>query len=116
MWVKIPTAVAIANGWKVVKWRWIVINKGDYTNPLLRSRYVGKEFNDGPLDGLFAGTPPLEAMRTLVSEAATMYEHEDKVIEIDDVSRAFFEAVAIHNLCVELPEEDLTEEEKHRIL
>ena len=45
------------------------------------------------MDGLFAGTPPLEALRTLVSEAATLEEDDDKVIEIDVVSRAFFEAV-----------------------
>ena len=61
VWIKIPRSVARANGWKVLKARWIDVNKGDDQNPLLRSRYVGKEFNDGPMDGLFAGTPPLEA-------------------------------------------------------
>ena len=39
-------------------------------------------------------------------------ELEDKVIELDDVSRAFFEAIATRDVCVELPEEDLSEEEK----
>ena len=33
---------------------------------------MAKEFNDGVEDGLFAATPPLEAMRALVSEAATI--------------------------------------------
>ena len=54
---------------------------------MLRSRYVGKEFNDGPLDGLFAGTPPLEAMRALVSEAATLDGDEDKSLRKDDTMR-----------------------------
>ena len=57
VWVKIPRSEATQRGWKVLKARWIDINKGDDKNPLLRSRFVGKEFNDGPMDGLFAGTP-----------------------------------------------------------
>ena len=47
--------------------------------------------------------------RDLVSK---MEDLEDKVIEIDDVSRACFEAAAVRNVCVELPDEDLTEEER----
>ena len=37
---------------------------------------------------------------------------EDQVIEIDDVSRAFFEAPAVRQVCVEIPEEALTPEDK----
>ena len=33
---------------------------------------MGKEFNNEPMDGLFAGTPPLEALRYLIHEAATV--------------------------------------------
>ena len=74
---------------QVVKTRWIDVNKGDDQNPLIRSRFVAKEFNDSVQEGLFAGTPPLEAIRALVSEAATLEDgDEPKVIEIDDVSRA----------------------------
>ena len=32
---------------------------------------VGKEFNDREIEGLFAATPPLEALRLLLSWAAT---------------------------------------------
>ena len=76
---------------------------------------VAKEFNNGEVEGLFAATPPLEAMRLLLSEAATMYgqsHREDKVIMINDVSRAFFEAPAKRDICVELREEALTDEER----
>ena len=66
VYVKIPRATAIKNGWKVIRTRWIDINKGDDVNPVYRSRVVGKEFNTGPMDGLFAGTPPPEALRYLV--------------------------------------------------
>ena len=62
---------------------------------------------------MFAGTPPLEALRLLLSEAATKESGEKrKVIMINDVSRAFFEAPMQRNLCIELPEEDMTEEDK----
>ena len=32
---------------KAIKGRWLDINKGDSTNPDVRSRYVGKEFATG---------------------------------------------------------------------
>ena len=86
---------------------------------------MGKEFNDGPLNGLFAATPPLAVLRSLISEAATTdaeeeeveeedeEEEEEKIIAIDDASRAFFEAPIRRDVCVELPEETLTEAEKN---
>ena len=86
--------------------RWIDINKGDDENPNYRSRMVGKEFNTGEMDGLFAGTPPLEAVRFLTHEAATVQSTEpmgSKVLMINNVSRTFCEAPAKRNICVELP-------------
>ena len=80
---------------------------------MYRSRLVGKEFNTGDVDGLFAGSPPLEALRLLVSEAATRRKGEkNKVIMINDVSRAFFEAPMQRNLCIELLAEDIEEHER----
>ena len=79
---------------------------------------VGKEFNDKEVDGLFAATPPLEALRLLLSWAATgtvvVPSHDDgipKSIMIADVSRAFFEAPARRDICMELPPEALQEGE-----
>ena len=121
VWENIPRVVAKQKGWKIVKSRWIDINKGDDKTPNYRSRMVGKEFNDSVLEGLFAATPPLEALRLLLSHAASyggpydisvrgsrpMMKH-CKSLLIADVSRAFFEAPANRDLCVELPEEALT--------
>ena len=110
VWVKIPRSVARRNGWKIVKTRWIDINKGDDKEPMYRCRIVGKEFNNGEMEGLFAGTPPLEALRYLVSQAATVTEgglEEEQILMVNDVARAFFEAEATRNICIELPEEDL---------
>ena len=56
---KIPRHQAQRSKWKIIKTRWIDINKGDDENPVYRSRLVGKEFNDGQMDGLFAATPLL---------------------------------------------------------
>ena len=64
------------------------------------------------MDGLFAAIPPVEALRFLIHEAATARSEEplgSKVLMINDVSRAFFEAPAKRNICVELPKEDLTD-------
>ena len=47
-----------------MKVRWIDINKGDIDNPLMRSRLVGKEFNDGSGDGLFAVHQPQQFTRS----------------------------------------------------
>lgn len=70
---------------------------------------MAQEFNDGQeYDGLFAATPPLEALRLLVSEAASVSRKDDpegKYMLIADISRAFFEAPAVRTVCVELPAE-----------
>ena len=108
VWEIVPREEAIRNGWKVIESRWVDINKGDDVAPLYRSRLVGKEFADKKVEGLFVGTPLLEALRFLVHEAATVEgeeEEQEKVVMVNDVSRAFFEAKAIRKLCVELPSE-----------
>ena len=54
-----------------IKVRWLDINKGDSVNPELRSRLVAKDFNTGKRLDLFAATPPLEALKMLMSLAMT---------------------------------------------
>ena len=101
-------------GYKLVDTGWIDTDKGDRTNPVYRSRLVGKEFNTGQEEGLFASTPPLEALRWLLSEAATIrrgHRMGNKVALISDVSRAFFEAPARRKVAVILPTEALEGEE-----
>ena len=63
---------------------------------------------------MFASTPPLEALRLLLSEAATVEKRGsgEKVVMVADVSRAFFEAPARRRICVELPAEALTADEQ----
>ena len=72
------------------------------------------------VDVLFAATPSLEPLRLLLGRAATVdggplstvdKTGSGKSILIADVSRAFFEAPAKRDLCVELPEEALQGDE-----
>ena len=114
VWMKMSKAQAIKEGYKIVATRWIDTDKGDDTNPNYRSRLVGKEFNTGPEEGLFASTPPLEALRWLISDAATIdmdNRKGTKVMLISDVSRAFFEAAARRKVAVLLPDEAMEEGE-----
>ena len=94
VWTKIPRKMAQSRGWKIIKTRWIDINKGDDENPVYRSRLVGKEFNNEAMDGIFAGTPPLEALRYVVHEAAIIRKRQNthtKITKINDVSRALLQ-------------------------
>ena len=63
VWKKISRRLAQQHGYKIIKTRRIYINKGDAESPNYRSRFVAKEFNTGDQDGLFASTPPIEAVR-----------------------------------------------------
>ena len=76
---------------------------------------VGKEFNKGHAQRLFAGTPPLETLPLLLSDVAIIdYARSRTVFMINDVSRAFFAALMHMDLCIELPEEDKSEEDRRR--
>ena len=72
-WEIMERQAAIAQGVPIVGTRWLDIEKGDLANTNLRSRLVAQEYHDGcEYAGLFAATPPLEALRLLLSEAATV--------------------------------------------
>lgn len=80
---------------------------GGFDNPSIRCRLVGKEFRTGPDDALFASTPSLEALRLIISRAATVGPGgQRKEIMINDVSRAYFYARCTRDLYIELPKED----------
>ena len=60
-----------STGGKIIGVRWVDVSKGDALDVNYRSRLVGREFNIGRDDALYASTPPLEALRLIVSYAAT---------------------------------------------
>ena len=74
---------------------------------------MSKEIKKDNRDDLFAATPPLEALKILLSLAMTEgygyqqgTEKQGKKREFIDIRRAFFHADAIRKVYVELPAED----------
>ena len=103
----VPRSEQAETGGKIIGTKWIDTNKGDSENPNIRCRLVGKEFRTGPDDALFASTPPLEALRLIVSRASTTTgEGEKRELMVNDVSRAYFYAKSTRTLYVEIPPED----------
>ena len=102
---KIPRAGVKTKRLKVLQTRWIDINKGDVEKSTFPSRVVAMEFNTSQMDGLFAATVPLEALKLLVSDAATVEKcpdsafKEETAIVVNDVARAFFEALVEKGNC-----------------
>ena len=96
----------MAAGYKLVRTKWIDINKGDHLEPNYRSRLVAMEFNEFADPSIFAATPPLEAMRYVISRAATVCGQEQRCVMTVDVSRAYFNAVATRDVFIEIPKED----------
>ena len=72
VWKKELRSEALREGYKVFGARWINADRGDVETPNYRRRLVANEFNTGQEGGLFASTPPLEALRWLLSEAVTV--------------------------------------------
>ena len=83
--------------------RWVCTNKGDHANPNVRCRLVARQIRHPGTDSVFAPTPPLEALRTVISFAVTQYEGESKKtwapesedrmqLSFIDISRAYFNA------------------------
>merc|ERR1712110_976742 len=93
LYTKVPTSERIQKtGKKPIGTRWIDVNKQDSANPLYRSRLVGKEFNTYNDVSLYAATPPIEALRLILSLAATDNKSGNYKVMTNDVSRAYFYA------------------------
>ena len=66
---------------------------------------MGKEFNTGIDPTIYAATPPLEALKLIMSQASG--NRSDGIhVMLSDVKRAYFNALASRELYVELPRKD----------
>ena len=102
VWEKRPRAESLAKmGKPPITVRWIDVNKGDDVVPNYRSRLVAREIRRHGEDPIFAPTPPLESLRTVLSFAATDVEglpkhvrdpssEERTQVSFVDISRAYF--------------------------
>ena len=94
-----------ATGKPPIKVRWVDVNKGSKEMPEIRSRLVAKEIKRSEKPELFAGTPPLESLKLLLSVAASSGSAGTCIMH-NDVSRAYFHAPAVREVFVELVSED----------
>ena len=79
VWTKRPRQEAYQRMGKApISVKWIDVNKGDDENPKYRSRLVAREIRRTGEDPIFAPTPPLESLRTVLSLAMTDLNGDDK--------------------------------------
>ena len=104
-----------ARGRKLIRTKWIDINKGDAVNPNYRSRLVAMEFNEYVDPSLFASTPPIEALRLILARAATIKSGRKNAVMTVDVSRAYFNAESTRDVYIEIPVEDRQPGDENKI-
>ena len=75
---------------------------------------VAREIKKDNRCDLFAATPPIEAMRTIVSIAASKYKKQaTQKLMLCDVKRAYFYAAARRKVFVNICDEDYQEGDEH---
>ena len=85
--------------------QWIDTDKASQGEPMqMRSRIIAREFKNEDRPDVCAGTPPLEALKCIISIAAS-HKKTFSVMHIDE-SRAYFHAKAQRPVLVRLPVED----------
>ena len=70
--------------------KWVGHHKGDTQHLNVRSRLAAKQINMGKKQALFAATPPLEALRMLLS--GTVTGNKPQALVLNDISRAHMHA------------------------
>ena len=89
-----------------IRGKWVDRNKGDADARLVKSRYVACEVNTYKDESLFAATPPLEALRLVLSDAASQADtSKPKKLLFIDVKKAHLHADAVREVYVSLPPE-----------
>ena len=76
--------------------------KGMPGKPNIRARWVAKDFKTDAKPELYAPTPPLEALKMVLSEIATS-ERVREVVALVDVRKAYFHAPSRRIVFLELP-------------
>ena len=105
--------VAEIGSHEVIKTRWVDTNKGDERSPEIRCRLVAKEVKkrnntEEESVNFFASTPPLEAVKFLISEAMTKrVSRNNRPLKLSfiDVKKAHLCSDVLRELYVEPPPE-----------
>lgn len=96
-----------------VRCRWVLSNKGDDSDPDMRTRLVSCEANKGQkVDACYAATPPLESKKALFSIYATEQRRNDGNGKVQplrrhfiDIKKAYFNAKPRRAVFMRLPPE-----------
>ena len=108
VWDVVPVAQCWARTGKApLKGKWVDVNKGDQARPVIRCRWVAKEFATYKSAEFFAATPPLEALRMMISHAASGRNHGrgGRKLLVIDARKAHLHAMAGREVYVDLPPE-----------
>ena len=94
MYTRVPRETCSRETGKApIKTGWAETDKGQPGKPNVRARWVAKEYKMHARPELHAPTPPLEALKVVLSEIATG-TLGGKVVALVDVRRAYFYAPA----------------------
>ena len=90
----VPRSAAAEEGCRVIRTRWVTVNKGSDDAPQLRARWVAQEFRGrcGDTREYFLETPDLALVKAVIAHSARRAEGEDIVVAVFDVRRAYFYA------------------------
>ena len=103
VWDEVPVAECLERtGKKPLGSRWVDVNKGDKLHPDVRIRLVAQEIAFRRNDDSYAATPPLEALRMLLSIAASSQGYK---ILVMDARKAHLHATVDRLIYVNLPPE-----------
>ena len=96
-----------ASGHRIVSVKWVDTNKGTGEKPEIRCRLGPRDFRgaDKDRDDLFAGTPPWELKRLLMSHAADRSKGKTRKMLLIDVKKAHLNSECTEDVFIELPEE-----------
>ena len=102
----VPRSDAAKKGCRVIRTRWVTVNKGSDDAPQLRARWVAQEIRGrcGDKHEYFSETPDLSLVKAVIAHAAWLAESEDIVVAVFDVGRAYFYSEEKRDTFVELPD------------
>ena len=101
----VPRSAAAEKGCRVIRTRWVTVNKGSDDAPQLHARWVAHELRGrcGDKHEYFSEAPDLALVKAVIAHAARRAESEDIVVAVFDVRRAYFYAEEKRDTFVELP-------------
>ena len=99
-----------SDGFKLVRMRWVICNKGDKHEYDVRARLVACEMTTLKTDDFYAATPPLEAKRLLFSAFSNVARRPENissqfVLSFVDIKKAYVNGVPRRNLHLMFPKD-----------